>query len=326
MNEDENLNVLKVGSVFCGCGGLDYAFHESKDTNVIFANDNDIDACKTYKQNYNFSPINTDIKALENIPDIDLLLGGFPCQGFSVANKNRNEFDKRNELYKELIRILYLKNPKYFIFENVKGILNIGGYETPIDKKNKTGIIFKKIIEDFKNCGYNIYTKLFKMKWYDIPQNRESVIFIGIRNDINNNIKFEWPIETKTIRKTLYDAINDLSKEFKDENQHIGTSHSVKINGYIGNRQLKWNEISPTITGRGSGGGGPVINIHPDNKRRMSVREYARIQTFPDDFVFYGSISSMYRQIGNAVPPRFSFILLEIINNMEKQINSSKSN
>lgn len=312
---------LKVVSMFAGCGGLDFAFHKL-DTKfkVIYVNDFDKDSCDTYQQYYKLNPICEDIKKIQMIPDCDILTGGFPCQGFSVANIHRTETDQRNELYKELVRLLKLKMPKYFIFENVKGILSLGGYDNKDDKKQHKGKIFKMILNDLEKCGYVVHTKLFKMKFYDIPQNRERVIFIGIRNDIHAKIKFDWGIESQNITKTLKDAIGDLSIEYDEKIQHIGTKHKVKVTGYIGNRQLEWNEISPTIMGRGGGTGGPVINIHPSGKRRMTVREYARIQTFPDDFMFSGSISSMYRQIGNAVPPKFSFVLANIILSINQQI------
>lgn len=312
---------LKVVSMFAGCGGMDYEFHKNTNFNIVYVNDFDKDSCDTYKKNFDFEPVCKDIKKIKTIPDCDVLMGGFPCQGFSIANKNRCEEDKRNSLYKELVRLLKLKQPKYFVFENVKGILSLGGYETPDDKKNNAGKVFKMIISDLNNCGYHVETKLFRMKWYSIPQNRERVIFIGIRNDIYPKITFKWPKESKTITHTLKDAIGDLPIEYDEEIQHIGTKHKVKITGYMGNRVLDWDSVSPTITGRGSGTGGPVINVHPSKERRMTVREYARIQTFPDDFMFCGSVSSMYRQIGNAVPPKFSVILAKIIHRIDKQLN-----
>ena len=314
-------NKLKVVSMFAGCGGLDYAFHKNKKKfEIVYASDFYKDACNTYHKYYNFEPKCEDIKTIDTIPDCDILMGGFPCQGFSVANLYRKEDDKRNELYKELVRLLKLKIPKFFIFENVKGILSLGGYETSIDKKNRKGKVFKMIVKDLENCGYNVHTKLFKLKWYDIPQNRERVIFIGVRNDISEKICFEWPPETQTITKILKDAIGDLPIEYDEKIQHIGTKHKVKITGYMGNRKLYWDRISPTITGRGGGTGGPVINVHPSGKRRMTVREYARIQTFPDDFMFCGCITSMYRQIGNAVPPKFSTVLSDIILSVDKHV------
>ena len=312
---------LRVASMFCGCGGLDFAFHKlNKNFNVVYANDFDKDSCKTYSDYFKFGPECKDIKKVDNIPDCDILTGGFPCQGFSIANLHRKESDSRNELYKELVRLLKLKKPKYFIFENVKGILSLGGYENNTDKKNRKGKVFKMIVKDLENCGYLVNTKLFKLKWYDIPQNRERVIFFGIRKDIANKISFKWPEETQKITKTLKDAIGDLPQAYDPKIQHIGTKNKVKITGYMGNRKLDWNAISPTITGRGGGTGGPIINIHPSEKRRITVREYARIQTFPDNFMFSGSMSSMYRQIGNAVPPKFSYILANLIIELDRQL------
>ena len=109
---------------------------------------------------------------------------------------------------------------------------------------------------------------------------------------------------------TLKEAIGDLPEEYNENiPNHVGTKHRVKINGYLGNRILEWDKPSPTITGRGSRTGGPVIHPHPNLKRRLSVRECARTQTFPDDFIFYGSVSSQYAQVGNAVPPLLAFRL-----------------
>lgn len=304
---------LKVVSLFSGCGGLDYGFHNNNNYEILYANDFDKDACDTYYRNFNFKPICKDITTINTIPNCDIIIGGFPCQGFSIANKYRNENDSRNKLYEELLRFLTKNKPKYFIFENVKGILSLG-------EKNNKGKIFNVIVEELSNCGYNVHTKLFKLKLYDIPQNRERVIFLGLRNDISDKISFKWPEENTIITKTLKDAIGDLPIEYDEKIQHIGTAHKVKVTGYIGNRKLEWDKISPTITGRGGGTGGPVINIHPSGKRRMTVREYARIQTFPDNFIFSGSMSSMYRQIGNAVPPKFSSILAELIINFDNQL------
>ena len=158
-------------------------------------------------------------------------------------------------------------------------------------------------------CGYKVEFKLFELKKFNIPQKRERVIFVGIRNDIDFTVN--WPLENDN-KLTLQDAIGDLPIEYNNEIQHIGTKHKCNINGFLGNRELKWNEPSPTITGRGGGNGGPVIHNHPSLKRRLTVRECARIQTFPDTFIFKGSVSSMYKQIGNAVPCNFSVYLSKL--------------
>ena len=300
----------KILSLFAGCGGLDYGFHNNPNYEHILVNDFDKDSCETYELNFHIKPHCCDIKELVNIPDFDLLIGGFPCQGFSMANPYRTEKDERNKLYLEILRILNLKKPSFFILENVKGILNMGGYDTEMDKKNKSGRVVKGIVEDLANCGYNVQFRLFELKKYDVPQKRERVIFIGVRKDID--FKPQWPEESKNGELTLKDAIGDLSIEYNTEIQHVGTKHKCAVTGYLGNRELKWDEPSPTITGRGGGNGGPVIHNHPSLIRRLTVRECARIQTFPDWFIFKGSISSMYRQIGNAVPCKFSEYLSNI--------------
>jgi len=301
--------VKRIASLFAGCGGLDYGFHRNKAFTHVFVNDFDQEACNTYARNFDFKPICGDIKEVKEIPDCDLLIGGFPCQGFSMANPYRNEKDKRNELYLEILRLLNLKKPKYFLLENVKGLLNMGGYETKEDTKNKTGKVMKIILNDLKECGYTVQFKLFDIKQYDVPQKRQRVIIIGVRNDIRFVPK--WPEPSKQ-SLTLKDAIGDLPIEYNPAIQHIGTKHKCAVTGYLGNRELKWDEASPTITGRGGGSGGPVIHNHPSLKRRLTVRECARIQTFPDTFTFDGSISSMYRQLGNAVPCTFSEYLSTI--------------
>ena len=307
--------IKRVVSLFAGCGGLDYGFHNNKCYKHVYVNDYDKDACNTYEKNYGIKPICIDIKEIKMIPDCDIIIGGFPCQGFSMANPYRNEEDKRNELYNEILRLLKLKKPSYFILENVKGLLNMGGYESKEDKKNQKGKIMKVILNDLTSCGYNVKFKLFDIKNYDVPQKRQRVIIIGIRNDIIFN--FQWPEPSNNII-TLKDTIGDLSIEYNQDLQHIGTKHKCIVNGYLGNRELKWDEPSPTITGRGGGSGGPVIHNHPSLERRLTVRECARIQTFPDSFKFCGSISSMYKQIGNAVPCKFSEYLSKIFENAPK--------
>jgi DNA (cytosine-5)-methyltransferase 1 len=306
-------NIKRVASLFAGCGGLDFGFHKNSNYTHVFVNDFDSDACKTYEKNFNIKPMCGDIKQIQIIPDSDILIGGFPCQGFSMANPYRDEKDKRNELYLEILRLLKQKQPKYFLLENVKGLLNMGGYATKEDKKNQTGKILKVIINDLNECGYVVKFKLFDIKNFDVPQKRQRVIIIGVRNDINFDAKWPEPSNNKLI--TLKDAIGDLPIEYKTDIQHIGTKHKCAVTGYLGNRELKWDEPSPTITGRGGGSGGPVIHNHPSLKRRLTVRECARIQTFPDSFEFIGSVSSMYRQLGNAVPCKFSEYLSTIFEN-----------
>jgi DNA (cytosine-5)-methyltransferase 1 len=227
-----------------------------------------------------------------------------------MANPYRAKTDKRNDLYLEILRVLTLKQPAYFLLENVKGLLNMGGYATPEDKKNRTGKIMKIILEDLAQCGYKVKFKLFEIRLYAVPQKRERVIIVGVRNDIS--FEPQWPLPPSAPPLTLKDAIGNLSLEYDPTIQHVGTKHKCAVTGFLGNRVLLWDQPSPTITGRGGGSGGPVIHNHPSLKRRLTVRECARIQTFPDSFQFAGSISAMYRQLGNAVPCKFSEYLATI--------------
>jgi len=293
----------RIASLFAGCGGLDYGFYNNPAYTHVFVNDFDKDACATYEKNFGVKAVCGDIKQIADIPECDLLIGGFPCQGFSMANPYRSEADTRNELYLEILRLLKLKKPSYFLLENVKGLLSMGGYESKEDKKNHMGKVVKAILSDLEECGYRVKLKLFDIKNYDVPQKRQRVIIAGVRNDIDFEVK--WP-EPSNNPLTLHDAIGDLPLEYNPEIQHVGTKHKCNVTGYLGNRELKWEDPAPTITGRGGGSGGPVIHNHPSLKRRLTVRECARIQTFPDSFVFSGSISSMYKQLGNAVPCKFS--------------------
>jgi len=333
---------MNIVSLFCGCGGLDLGLKKAGHK-IIWANDFDKDSIKTYIEN--IAEIDEEVicKSIldipsESIPDCDLVIGGFPCQGFSVANPYRNEKDKRNFLYEELLRIVHDKNPKYFLGENVQGITNLGGYETVDDRKNKLGKIFKMILNDFHKIGYNIEWKILNAADYGITQLRKRMVMVGVRKDID--LKFKFPSITHAPRekkgnaqlklnlkkiklktyKTVDEVIGDLPLEYSDKiPNHHGTKHKVKINGYLGNRHTDPNKPSPTIVGRGGGTGGPVILPHPSQKRRMTIREVARIQTFPDDFIFYGSNSSQYRQIGNAVPVELGYILGKQLEKIEKQ-------
>ncbi len=319
---------MKVASLFAGCGGLDLglikAGHE-----IVFSHDIDKDCVKTYKENIGNHIIQGDIYELKGskIPDADLLTGGFPCQGFSIANIYREEKDKRNELYVELVRIIREKKPTFFLAENVPGIMNLaGGKIARIIEKE-----FSEIGTDEGYPGYEITRHTLNAVDYGVPQFRKRVIWVGIsrkvRFDKRQLFFSNFPPDPTHSNdsnddlidyRTMKDAIYDLPIEYNgDIPNHDGTKHKVKINNYIGNRALDWDRPSPTIVGRGGGTGGPVISVHPSQQRRFSVRETARLQSFPDDFIFHGSISSQYRQIGNAVAVHFAYHLGKVFKDFE---------
>ncbi|MBF0559669.1 MAG: DNA cytosine methyltransferase [Nitrospirae bacterium] len=298
---------MKVVSLFSGAGGLDLGFIKAGH-NIIWANDNFQDAVKTYRKNIGNHIVCADFSTIssDEIPDHDILIGGFPCQGFSVANAKRGEHDKRNKLYLELLRILVDKQPKFFLAENVKGIMSL-----------MKGKIFEIIISDLEKARYKVKYKVLNAADYGVPQKRERVIILGVRTDVDFDLKYPEP--THRENPTIFNdkkkwvsigiALKNIPEPEEEHNliNHTYSKFKLKFNGYLGNRAIDPTQPSPTVTARGDEKGGVVVLHHPNNHRRMSVRELAIIQSFPLDFIFEGNNSSAYRQIGNAVPPMLAF-------------------
>jgi len=295
---------MKVVSLFSGAGGLDLGFILAGHS-IVWANDLYGDAVDTYKKNIGNHIVLGDIKTIPSdmIPDCDIVIGGFPCQGFSVANVKRHTSDSRNALYKELLRVVSDKKPSFFLAENVKGLLSIGN-----------GEVIKMIVRDFSEIGYRVQYKLLNTADFGVPQIRQRVIIVGVRDDLEYEFKF--PLQTHNKQgsnglkrwKSVMDAIGHYPNpdSQNDLPNHEYSHYKLNMNGYIGHRPLQADLPSPTITARGDDKGGVVIHPHPNGNRRMTCREVAAIQSFPDDFVFCGTKSSVYRQIGNAVPPLFA--------------------
>ncbi|PWW27210.1 DNA cytosine methyltransferase [Chryseobacterium sp. AG844] len=320
---------MRVVSLFAGCGGLDLGLVQSGH-DIVLATDIDKDCKLTYDKNFDHPLLLKDVKELrgDELPEYDILTGGFPCQGFSVANLYRNVLDERNELYLEIVRLLEETRPRFFLAENVPGILSLG-----------KGEVVQQIIREFSEIGINegwhgYEVKIFKLNAadYGVPQGRKRVIFLGVSKEYNDDLRrqiFEVfppkPTHTPESYLTLKKAIGNLpepnTKKAERILNHYGTKHRVKINGYMGNRALSWDKPSPTIVGRGGGTGGPVIAVHPNLKRRFTVRETARIQSFPDNFEFCGATTSQFRQIGNAVAVEFARNLGEALNEIARIVN-----
>ncbi len=386
---DNNYTLI---SLFSGAGGMDLGFKQAG-FNIIWANDFDEDATITYQNNIGDIILGdiTNIRSNEIPNNPDVIIGGFPCQGFSVANTNRNMKDERNFLYKEMLRIIKDKQPKIFIAENVKGLLSM-----------EKGKVIEMIVNDFKEIGYHVDYKILNAADFGVPQARERIIIMGNNMGIKNIFPKETHEEKPKYQKTLFpnsklkpyistkEAIGYLSDVKISYNPiHLGDKiiynhmastnvsdkfwtrkHDVdqadicdylkswrnksnwstkKIDEHFGYKytaghwfrkdnnsgtipspedwwELKkilkfddkydkevtelvekeivfeqslritnWDRPSDTITATSP-------EIHVNKKRRLSARECAILQTFPDDFIFYGSLSSMYRQIGNAVP------------------------
>lgn len=274
---------------------------------IAWANDFDADCVETYKRNIGTHIRHGKIEDLESatIPDVDAVVGGFPCQGFSLANRKRFEDDERNRLYLEFLRVITEKQPKWFLAENVRGILSLAG-----------GKAIEKIESDFRDAGYRIQKKLFNTADYGVPQTRLRVIIAGTRSDLPAGFDYEYPDAThskdasgnKAPWITISEALAHIPEPEEDHEliNHDYSRYKVTNRNFTGHRTTDPNKPSPTILARGNGKGGVCAIQHPRNHRRMSVREQALIQTFPLDFEFFGRMNSCYRQVGNAVPVWFA--------------------
>lgn len=321
-------------SLFSGAGGLDLGLSWAG-MNIIWANDILPIAVKNYKHNIG-NIIQEDIKKIDinDIPTSDIVVGGFPCQPFSSAGNRRGIEDDRGNLYLEIIKVINSKDPKVVIFENVRGILSM---------KNKDGSnFFDTVIHLLQNTGYYGYDvtyKLIKASDYKVPQNRYRVIIVAFRKDLEVDYQFPEPTTVPEDDLTIRSIINvnekipnkndiwELSPQSKALIKHIPEGGSWKNVPYeflpdrlkrIKDNMKKYhspnfyrrfsrNEIAGTITAAATPENSGII--HPIEDRRFSVREIARIQTFPDNYEFIGSVSGMYKIIGNAVPPKIGEVI-----------------
>lgn len=296
---------MKITSLFCGAGGLDLGLKQAGHE-IVWANDFDLDCINTYRKNIGDHAVLGDIENIpsSSVPFADVIVGGFPCQGFSQANRLRFEDDERNKLYLEFLRLVSDKQPRYFLAENVRGILSLGG-----------GAAIKKIESDFAKAGYRVEKRLFNLADYGVPQTRQRVIISGTRKDLASSLNYKFPVATHSksqvgnLRKwvSISAALKGVPEPSESCNliNHVCSKYKVTNRNFTGHRRTDPNKPSPTILARGNGGGGVCAIQHPNNHRRMSVREQAIIQTFPLNFEFLGKLNSCYRQVGNAVPVLF---------------------
>lgn len=296
---------MRVVSLFSGAGGLDLGLVMAG-LEIVWANDIFLDAVETYKHNIGSHVTTTDICdiASSEIPDCDVVVGGFPCQGFSVANWARSVADPRNQLYRQLLRVVRDKRPRYFIGENVRGLASMSG-----------GQVLKNILSDFEAIGYDVHAKVVNSADYGVPQKRMRLIIAGTLRD--ENIPLAFPpsqthadIEESTSSNLMpWVSVGAALKHFADPdtpNNHLNhecSKYKLRFNGHLGHRRIDPDKPAPTVTARGDDKGGVVVLHHPGNLRRMTARELAAVQSFPDDFFFVGTKTSAYRQIANAVPP-----------------------
>lgn len=302
---------LKVASLFCGCGGTDVGLlgdfeflgnhYASNDLEIVYANDIDDNACNIFKENFGIEPDNRDIRDVSSneIPEFDILTGGFPCQSFSIIAQNPKRLgvkDERGKLFFEMCRILREKQPKCFIAENVKGILTA-------NKKSA----FPLIIKEFEESGYDVWYSILNSANYGVPQKRERVIIVGFRKDLE--VKFEFP--DVIVRDE--EAFTPLSKVIENEVDEKYFFSQRAVDGMMKKRASMnkgraqditkpCNTVGAHLAKVSLNSTDPVLLVN-ERYRRFTPREVARIQSFPESFELVGSEAAQYRALGNAIPP-----------------------
>lgn len=330
---------LKIASFFSGAGGLDLGFKKAG-FDIIFANEFDKDIWATYEHNHPETALDKRSITLideSDVPDCDGIIGGPPCQSWSEAGSRRGIEDKRGQLFFDFIRILKAKKPSFFLAENVSGML-APRHETALENIKNT----------FLEAGYDLHFKLLNAADFGIAQDRKRVIFIGFKTDLNINYSFPEPTQESRylndiIRDLENSAVPAINKSKPNPEVRI-PNHEYMTGGFSSmymsrNRVRTWQEPSFTIQA-----GGRHAPIHPGSPRmikietdkfmfapnaeyrRLSVRECARIQSFPDDFIFkYSDVNHGYKMIGNAVNVEFAKILASSIKDALQVIEKDKT-
>lgn len=304
---------IKVASLFCGCGGMDlgvvggFSFlgkeYPENPFDIVYSVDNDEYCTKIYNENFSHKCIVKDVREIniDEMPQFDMLIGGFPCQSFSISAQNPPRLgykDERGMLFFEMVKILKARQPRFFIAENVKGILSANN-----------GKAFPMIIKEFENAGYKVVHKLLNASEYGVPQKRERVIIVGFHNE-EDFVKFKYPqkvyaSERKVLGDVIMEDANKDEKLFFSEKAVAGMmAVREKMNkGRAMNLNEPCNTVSAHLAKVSLNSTDPVFMVD-GRYRRFSTREAARIQSFPDSFRL-DSVSQVrqYKAIGNAVPP-----------------------
>ncbi len=322
--------MYKVVSLFAGCGGCDQGivgdftfnqkYYERLPFELKYALDIDQKALNTHKLNFECENIVCgdicDISS-DDIPNCDILVGGFPCQSFSTVNPTKDPFDDRANLYKQMVRIAKDKQPKVIIAENVKGLMTL-----------HKGQIFQKVKTAFEEAGYVLSYKLLNAANFGVPQKRERIIIVGFRKDLK--ITFQFPEETNIDNWVpLSVAVPKLAIE---EQKYYFSKRAVEgmKNAKPNMKRGLWQKLDEpclTVTSHlakvSLNSRDPVLLVNPEKElyRRFTPREAARIQSFPDEFKFAGSETDAYRQIGNAVPP---VLFWHICNKVSEYLKNEK--
>jgi len=295
-----------VVSLFSGCGGLDLgfiggfeflgAYYRKTGFDIVWANEINSAACRTYRKNIGGHIVEGDIwQTFPNMPEnADVVIGGFPCQDISVNGKGAGIEGKRSGLYRAMVEAVSRIRPKVFVAENVKGLLM---------KHNEKSLT--QVLSDFKALGYEVSYRLYHAADYGVPQTRERVFIIGTRPDMP---PFEHPEPLCSRHISAKEAIGDLEGLAMDETfNHIWSL--ANKSGEQGNRKLIAERPGYTIRAECHGN----IQFHYSLPRRISMREAARFQSFPDDFIFEAKLRETERQVGNAVPPVLAWHIAQAV-------------
>ena len=330
-------NQLTYIDLFSGSGGFSLGF-DNKGFQNIFSIDIEPSFCETYKYNFPQHNLiekdicqlsNEEIKYLKEVSDVDVVIGGPPCQGFSIAGTIGRKFieDPRNKLFKEFVRVVEVIKPKFFVMENVARLYNHNKGETR-----------KEIINDFEKLGYKVECKILNSADYGVPQIRKRVIFIGTRY----NQKIEFPQRTVDKYLTVKEALHNYPILSAGEESiipnHVAMAHSYQMlekMSYIsdgGSREeiplklrpksgdvrkyIRYKSDEPSVCVTGD-----MRKIfHYEQNRALTVRELAKLQSYPDDFIFKGTKISQQQQVGNSVPPKMAEAIASIIIKMSENV------
>jgi len=329
---------MNIISLFSGAGGLDLGF-EQAGFKTIWANEYDKDIWETFEKN--FSKTTLDRRSIVNVPSDEIpetlgLIGGPPCQSWSEGGKLRGIADARGQLFFEFIRVLRDKKPLFFLAENVSGML-----------ASRHSEALANIKKHFTDSGYKLSFQLLNAHDYGVPQDRKRVFFIGFREDLNIEFKFPKPLEKRLFLEDVIDDLKDSALPAQNKTYSNGSAcelfnHEYMTGGFSSmymsrNRVRDWKEPSFTIQA-----GGRHAPLHPqapkmelvekDKRkfvegkeelyRRLTIRECARIQTFPDTHKFYyKNLTAGYKMVGNAVPPNLAYVLAESIMEQLSELN-----
>lgn len=289
----------KMIDLFAGIGGTRLGFYFTNKVSVVFSSEIDKFACKTYKANFGDMPFGdiTQIPAID-IPNHDILVGGFPCQAFSQAGKKLGFEDTRGTLFFEIARIIKEKRPKAFLLENVKNL-----------KSHDKGKTYNVIESTLKDLGYEVESTLLKAKDFGVPQNRERIYIVGFdKKQVKNysDFKFPLPLSKKTkVGDILEKSVNEkytISDNLWEGHQRRKREHKKKGNGFGYSLFNSDSDYTNTISARYYKDGSEIlIEQKGKNPRKLTPREAARLQGFPEEYIIPVSDTQAYKQFGNSV-------------------------